>query len=1224
MAQINWTSSQQKAISSRGNVLVAASAGTGKTAVLSARVMEILKDHVNGADIDQMLILTFTDAAAEEMKQRISQNISKAYKETKDPNLKKQLMLLENSQISTIHSFCKKIVTDNFFKLGIDPNFSLIDTDEQMFIKQEILEKVIEEAWEDPILSKGLSELFYKRRVFDITSGFIESIIGAASFMDSLPNRNDWLNRAEYSELGLDGGVNLAEYQRQLIVDKIDESIQIVREVSLRDKNLTGGFWAKDIESFQQALESILNSVLEDDIVSLADVFKGFSEYTLRFKRRGKEISEDTKKMVVDAAKYAYNKVLDCSNFAILNPEYETLISGIADSHCRVFVELVRRFVNKYAEKKQELNCMDFADLEHFALQVLSDKGDIETDVSVIFREKFKYVFVDEYQDVNSVQEAIIQNVSQEDNTFFVGDIKQSIYAFRQAKPEIFSQKLKDAININGLNSLRVDMRDNFRSRAGILGFVNMAFERLMSEMVGAVDYDSQAKFIPGTSLEELEVVSPDWAGPCVEISFLEEVGNKDSDMSNTSLKTSQLQAVFIAQKIKDIVEGTKDNKPLVVFDSDSGEYRNAKYSDIVILMRSLSTKLNEYVEVFRLAGIPVTSGGVTGYFATSEISDFICLLKVLDNQKRDIELASVLRSPLFNFNETELAEVRVFADTLKNRPANFFDAIDCYLSLGNDPILKSKISNALSTLEKWRVIERERGLSDMIWSIFRESGYLSFVMGLPNGKQRRANLLKMHERSIQFEGFISSGLGVSLPRFVVFIERLLAGGNDWAKAEPDTSTENSISIMSIHKSKGLEFPIVILADMQKKFNFSQERDEVIFDDEFTIGFKVIKPKTLDKYPTLRQQVILDRQKKSQISEEMRILYVAMTRAKERLIMVGSTSLKSIQSELCSFSKEQSNIVPSWKVSSKRNFLAWILLGLKDQSEIHQLFDTGFCHMANDSGLFQADWISKTKLLEDAIALEDYKSLSKNDSFPEKFESDELTLKISERLSWQYPFNSRTLLNAKMTVSELTHDGDEFLQKNTDNWAKLKPASVLEANGKVKVPGNVLGTAVHLVLQNIDTSKPINIDTVTAVIQKLHLEEKIDQHTASEIDVASICQFFTSDLGKEALAAGYDNLQREWPFTYGLSANEYESKEGSDSDMIVVQGIIDMVINDGNKAKVVDFKTDKVTHQTAEAGAQKYKKQIEYYAKAIKAIEHREVTQGWIYFLRASVAIRVL
>lgn len=1217
-----WTPQQKLAINERGrDILVSASAGTGKTAVLSGRCVDFLADKSSLTDASQILVLTFTDAAAEEMRSRIAQQLRSRFAKSPDGFLLGQLLGLDAAYISTIHSFCRRIITEHFYLLGIDPAFRIIAEDEQKLLKFEVLNETIEMAWSDSSLAAGLNELLYRRDVQGPGGGFLERIIGLSEYLDSVVRRDQWYDRAdELAGLTALSSSVLAKKQKQIVLNKLTECRSQFEYSILLDKKFTDGYLTEQITCDHLAeVNDHIKSIRAGDFKNSLKQIAGYT--AMRFKTRPKNISKDAADMVKAPAKKAIETLNKLRDLAVINPDYEQVVAPSAGLHTKVMTQLVKRFDLRYDLAKRQSNSLDFADLEHLMLRLLDENESIVEKL----RSRFKYIFVDEYQDINALQQSILDKVSGGKNVFVVGDVKQSIYAFRQAKPEIFMERLKGASEKTGKENLplRVDLSDNFRSRKGVLDFANAIFSRIMTKSVSLTDYDKRAFLIPGFDYKTLEE-----QGPLAEIYVLNEqvTGDEAQDPKApgdiASVSASQRQAAFIAKRIKQMVGPANGKAEFKVYDKLSDDYRDVDYRDIVIIMRSPASRASEYVEVLRSAGIPVNSQSSAGYFAQTEITDSISLLKVLDNPQRDIEFAAVLRSPFFKMTDTELAMMRssgTDAETVRN----FYDCVVQYAQSGKDKTLREKTAEALSRIEQWRIRGRQGSLSDLLWHIYRKTGYISFVSALPNGRQRKANLLKMHDRAIQFEGFVSGPQTGSLTRFVEFIERLLTQGRDWAPAQAD-STENAVRIMSVHRSKGLEFAVVFLAELNRKFNTRDSQEDCLIDEENALGLRIVEPLSKTKLSSIAHQVIAEEKLNTTLAEEMRILYVAMTRARERLILCASKKIKACADILTSCQVPGDEAVRHWQLRSAKCPFEWILYGLSGSDGLKELFDQDCPKSSVSTKLYRAERIELDELDEMTkeilrAAKEKSTGLGKpNDSAIKN--GKELLSKIRKSLDWRYPYEELTNLQAKSSVSELTHPEDEFAKADLTNSLTRIPKAVLKDKAAEKTDGRMTGTATHLVIKELDLTKQVTPRSISTVIEKLVSENKLPGELAEKIDSNSIVKFFQSDLGRKVLE-NRDSLEREWEFTFAHT--DPKLPDSADKESVVVQGVIDMVIPTADGLIIIDFKTDNVNAGNLDQRAKSYYKQLRLYAKAASAILKKDIAGTWLYFLKPGCAVNV-
>ncbi len=1237
--KIKWTEQQKQAITARGSdILVSASAGTGKTAVLSGRCVDIVSDETS---VRNILVLTFTEMAAEQMRQRIGEQLKDAFAESGDHHLRLQLMLLQAADISTIHSFCKRLITEFFYKLGLDPTFGIIDGDEARLLKTETIEKAIEWAWQQSNLVQGLEQLF-RRRDLRTNDGFLAKIISLSNFLDGVVSRQNWCERA----IKLGGIVSpftsgLGEEQKQIVAERLGSIVEQFQQAKkLYENEHSGGDWAAKLEaSHIKPVARCIEFLEAGDWDKCAEGIRNFVKPTTY---KPKEVPEMLAELIRKRVKKALDAFVGLSALAILNPDYLNRVSGAVSLQTRVLVELVKKFDQLYSQAKKAINCLDFADLERFALRLLADENSqgekpAPSATALVLRQRYKYIFVDEYQDINAVQQAILDMLSSGGNVFVVGDIKQSIYAWRGAEPEIFLERLRPESSASG--GLRVDLNANFRSAKGILDFVNKVFGRIMTASFARIDYDESAELKP-----VIESESGD-GKKVVEFHILDEKG-KDEDAEGDETEESkdvfnsrQRQAAAIAQRIKQMVGAETGQPEFQIYDKQKREKRGVEYRDIVVLMRSLAKKANDYVEIFRLAGVPVNCQATAGYFEATEISDCLCLLKVLDNPQRDIELAAVLRSPFFKVSDAELAKIKIHSET-GERYKNFYERVLEYPAGGTDAKLAEKLKKALEQIKQWRGVARSGSLADLIWHIYRQTGFLSFVSALPSGEARRANLLKLHERAIQFEGFASSSGRPSLGRFIEFVEELQELGQDWAPAEPDSSAENAVRIISVHKSKGLEFPVVFLAELDSQFNKKDSQEDFLADVNDTLGLQIIDRKSNTKLSSLAHQVIAEKKLATALVEEMRILYVAMTRARQRLILSASERKKHCQEIICdgSFTRLRGcKLAPAkaggdepisdWQLRRCRSPLEWVLYGLSDLKNLHDIFETELTAGGNDD-LFSVKLYGQTELESLSEYIRELKTgkRRKQKVSVGKSKGSKLLSQIKNSLSWRYRFGDVSLLPAKQSVTQLTHREDEYVKFDYSRVLERRPKAVLSAESAEVIDGRMIGTAAHLIISQLDLGRPITKGAIEKIKEKLLADGAITKMIAEHIDTDSILTFFEGELGRAAIDSK-NTIYREWPFTFALPAFELSNSSHevrvTCDETVIVQGIIDMLIQTPQGLVVIDFKTDDVTTQRAPERAELYREQLELYGRAAGAILKDKTIAKWLCFLKPGCAVEV-
>lgn len=1200
---MNWTKGQKQAIESlSGDITVAASAGTGKTTVLSQRAVRILGVQELCPDVSDILVLTFTDAAAGEMKQRIAINLKEAAQQIKTAHLRKQLLMLDSADISTIHSFCKRIISQNFHRLGLDPTFRVMDSDESKLIKKEILQRITEQAWDD--MPQAMHQLLQGRAVSNPQNNFLNCIIDVSDFLNTVVSRQDWFDRAAvFNEAVLSSSSQAVKNQKQIILEKL-KTLKERFEWSLKlDEKITNCHWQEQIQSecFAPVLLAI-DFLEKDDLDSFIEILNSFDGF--KWNNRPKDCSAESREFVLCSAIKAIKEFKNLSSLAILNPNYQRIIASSCSVQAKALIELVKKFDLTYQTAKQQLSSVDFSDLERYMLTLLSDNGDIDSgkpsDIALQLQKKYKYIFVDEYQDINPVQQRIIDLLSGSAKVFVVGDVKQSIYAWRGADCGLFVQRLNSSTD-DELKS-RVDLNENFRSRPGILNFVNEVFSRIMTESVAAIDYDEKAAL---KSFKD----SPQTSEPDVELIIVDEESQAEHENANEeriiSSDAINRRALTIAQRIKQLVEIDKFR----VYDKAINADRPCRFSDVVILTRAFEQRASNYVQVLRLANIPVVSDSSAGYFATTEINDMLSLLQVLDNPRQDIPLAAVLRSPLFGVSESQLSEIKLQS----NEHADFYTLLESYV-LQNP---KNKIADILHTIDDWRTLARQSSLADLIWRIYSHTDYLSFVTALPGGSQRRSNLLKLHQRAIQFENFSSSFNVVSLSRFVDFLQKLLDAGGDWAPAEPDVCAANAVRVMSIHKSKGLEFPIVFLVETNREFQGGFNSKDCITNDSDTIGLKVIDEKNTSKLSSLTWQLIREKQRKQNLSEEMRILYVALTRAKDKLIISGAAKTSHCMHLLSNASFCDSSKLPKWLIEDAKNELDWILLSLAPYTKLSTAFKLPLAAACKNNNLFDFKIYAPEEISQLENQLLKKRPASRYESIKAPLPDKSLLERINQNINWHYPFSDCSAIKAKQSVTSIAHEELEFVEPDYkyvfDSFDKAYSST----------DSLVVGSATHLVIKNINLKNTINESSIQQTINDLVSNGSITKHIAGKINIRSIISFFNGNLGNILLDKD-NTVMREWPFTYAASVSElYPDLKNCIDENIIVQGIIDMLIKTPDGAVIIDFKTDRIKSADVQHRTDNYAEQLRWYCRAAGEILNLKNVSGWLYFLAADMPVKI-
>lgn len=1192
-----WTREQESAIKARGkNLLVSAAAGSGKTAVLVQRIIEIvLRDRV---DIDRLLIVTFTNAAAGEMRERIMSALAReAEKEGADSeHIRRQITLLSKAFITTMHSFCIDVVRSNFHVIDIDPSFRIADVAEAAILIQESADELLEECYKSahPDFLE-LVEGFGGNREDTKLQELMLSIYG---FIQSQPYPLEWLQKSvEDLNVGPDDiegtswGMTIAKSFR----DELEGAVDILRQASAICALPSGpGEYLATLEadmSNAAALKDSLGRGLSSFYAEMS-IIKHARLATIKGKRKeevDERLQEDAKKL-----RESYKKIVDSMKSDVEGTTLQEHAQQLQRMHplMKYLCGMIGDFDGIYSAKKLERGLLDFNDLEHYALRALENE-----EVRKELAAKFEYIFVDEYQDSNIVQETIIGRIKRSDNLFQVGDVKQSIYRFRLADPTLFIEKYETYSKDGSTNDLRIDLAKNFRSREEILGSINFIFRQIMSKELGEIDYDEEAFLYKGREFEEC-------TGAPVEINIVKkgsdglDVGSELEEMSDI-----EAEARLTASRIKEIVGQ-------MTYDPKLGAYRQIEYKDIVVLLRTVKNWASVFMQVFREEGIPVYSDESSGYFDTVEIQIFINLLRLIDNKRQDIPLISVMRSPIGGFSIEELVQVR-----LAGRKASYHEALESYAASG-DTELAEKIRRFASRLDKWADDARLIRLDEFIWKLLVDTGYYYYVGAMPGGEQRQANLRILADRAGQLEKSTISGLF----NFIRFIDRMLRSSSDMGSAKVLSENENIVRIMSIHKSKGLEFPVVVLAGLGKKFNLRDSSAEIVMHKELGIGPRYVEPQLRFYRRTLPQIAIKKRIDIESLSEEMRILYVGMTRAVDRLIMIGSVSgVENAAKKWC-------RPIGSYTLSSALSFMDWICTAAarhKDALALRELCENEQLHVLADGlssfdiRLLDRTHVSVAEIERRQRAEHFEKELMELKGKPRSGEFSEL---ISGRFSWTYPHAETVSIPSKISVTQLSRISKEGYEGSAYSIPSLsKSPSFVE--GKKGFTAAEKGSINHFVMRHIDMQRTGSEEDIRLQVQDMVSRELLSQEEAQVVHSGMISDFFRSDIGTRLKSAGESH--REVPFVVQKKACEIMPGLGECEDSILIQGIVDCYFEENGDIVLLDYKTDREHEGIEEGAAQRYKGQLELYKEAIEKLTGKKVKEGYIYLLSISKQVRI-
>jgi len=1211
VAEVKWTNEQLQAIQEKNsNILVAAAAGSGKTAVLVERIIHKIIDEQ--MDIDKILVVTFTNAAASEMRERILEAIYKKLEENpENVHLQRQIILLNKASICTIHSFCLDVIHNHFYEIDLPSNFKIADTAEIDLLKQEVLDDLFEQKYTEN--DKNFIELLENYTNYRGDEALQELVLKIYKFIQSSPFPIKWLQE-KLELLKIEDKDISQTIWGKLIIQTVDDDIQ----ESIMQLEVTKSKMAlyPEMTKFYQTIS--------EDIINLQDLQKynswdelyikllnfNFSKWPVDkkvindLKEDSKEIRDKVKKHIKEKTA----KLLSCSqeqavkDLKIITPILEKLSN------------LVTEFTKNFAEKKKEKNCIDFNDIEHFALKILLDENNNPTEVAKKYKEKFEEIAIDEYQDSNLVQEAILTSISKGNNIFMVGDVKQSIYKFRQARPELFLQKYDEYKNKEEKaqeDNLKIQLFRNFRSRQNILNITNLVFESIMSKELGDINYNENEYLNYGANYPEPEEIK-NYAGIAeLDIIDLKEdesitafEGEEDEE-EQERVEDDVLEAKFVANKIQELL-----NSNYMVFDKKQG-YRKIRPKDIVILLRATSNLSPIYEKELSDLELPVFSDTSGTYLDTVEIQTILSVLKIIDNPLQDIPLVVVLRSSICNFTDNDLITIR-----LTDRNCNFYEAlIKTRLICEGD--LKNKIESFLEKLEKWKSISQYMPLDEFIWQIYLDTGYYQYVGLLPNGAMRQANLKTLFEKAKQYEKASFKGLF----NFIQFIDKLKKQNGDLASAKLIGENEDVIRIMSIHKSKGLEFPVVFLCNSHKKFNMQDLNDNILLHQDIGFGPTIMDTTRKIKYSSIAKDAIKLKMKQETLSEEQRILYVALTRAKEKLYITGRSKdfTKYVQDKNKVLEMyESENIKLDAKLMKKANsYLDWIMyvylfnqgrtITLKRES--YKLSDIITLNVSNKKDLLKA--LAKEEVVEQIDLKEKIEQILKNKSDEENKKSEQA---LKELLEWKYDYIVDTTLPTKSSVTKIKQEKiklEEMLKGIESEEVEYKKSYTPKfMQEDKKISSAEKGTLVHLCIQRLDERKDYELKDIQNMILNLVEKEIITQNEADAIDVNLIYQYTKSQLFEELRQA--KEVHKEQPFYINIPAKDVVSEAENSKKNILVQGIIDLYYIDKNDNLVlIDFKTDYISNEpnAKEKILDKYKVQLEIYKTALEQALNRKTSK---------------
>ena len=1209
-----WTNEQQAAIDSRGQtLLLSAAAGSGKTAVLVERIIRRLLDKEYPVDITELLVVTFTKAAAAEMRDRIGTALMKALSETKDPRVERQLALLPSAQISTLHAFCQHVIRKYFYTIDLDPAFSIAGEEELNLLRRQVLEDVFLSYYEDDEKASilyPLADMFGSDRGDDI---LMDTVSRMYTYARSLAWPEHWLKEA----------ARAYDVAPDAVIDDMVWAGPIkdaVRRILEEDAHLYDGvlYHLRQREAFAPACDTFVAEQAALRQAAQAQSWNDLSRFVraIDFPRLKslRKLSDDDKavwercKKVRDDVKKDVIKTLQSVYFSATPEEWldgMRAMKPVMDG----LVTLTLDFAKAYGAAKKEKGWIDFSDLEHFCLQILlapdaSPEHPVPSAAAEELRSQYEEVFIDEYQDTNGVQELITRLVSGEDNRFMVGDIKQSIYRFRLADPTLFLEKYQSFSRDEKAVQRCIDLGRNFRSVPVVLDAVNAVFSRAMTAEAAGMDYGEREKLYAGRQAPDDER----WIGGPVEVDIVPTPSDEEDDDGSTAFEK---ECRFIAGRIGELLASGR------MAARKDGTLEPLSYRHIVVLLRSMAGKADVLIQALQEGGIPSYAEQSGGYFAAVEVQVMLALLRCIDNPEQDLAMAAVLRSPLVGLDETALAGVRLAGDgTLwQNLPA--FVA-----SLPDGVDEKEDLQQFMAAFDSWRTYSRRHGVAELLQRLYDDTAYVDFVGAMPGGDVRQANLKALYDRARQYEEAGFRGLF----RYLQLMDKMKEDGLDLAPAKVVSEKEDVVRIMSIHKSKGLEFPVVFVADMGKAFNRRDTQDQILFHNRLGIGLKQYDPEWRMSYPTLIWSGIAAQLRWEGTAEEERILYVAMTRARDQLILTGHSS---------HIDRDWQRWTSRLNPAQAKSYFDWVMpaalapFGAKADADYAR------------PGAAWKDAVWQVRIAKAVPAGTVEEGAYDGEPRLEALRRGDLTGTpvpswLDEQLSWQYAYPQAVRTAAKFSVSEVKRRYQELHSDELQDEAALSvPAAAVIppapgeddafaalppwlAGEEAAVSGAQRGTALHKALQYITPAADQTTATLRREIDAFVRQGLLSREEAKLVYVPVLAAFCQSDIGRRM--AESPELHREYPFTVLLAGGD-PLPETETGEQILIQGVIDCLFREDDAWILVDYKSDRL--ETADAFRRRYAVQLALYKRAVEQITHRPVEETYIYSLHLQQEIRL-
>lgn len=1251
---MKFTPEQQRVIElHNSNILVSAAAGSGKTAVLVERIIRMICDGEHPADIDRLLIVTFTNAAAAEMRERIAAGI--AARLEADPgneHIQKQSALLHNAQITTIDSFSLFLIRNHFNEIGLDPDFRVADEGEIKLLQQEVLAQLLEDAYAGQFVPEA-PEQFHACVEYFCPGGresvLEQHILNLSRYAGSFPWPEEWLEerKNDYAAGDMEALVHsdYGQYLTERVNRTVEGCLEKLREVKRLCELPDGPYMYGELtEAEIEQLERLTSCKdLEEQAAKVPTVTFG------RLPSKKDDSVDPAKRELAKAIRNSVKDTLsDLSESYFKTPLELAVEQGKACREpLRMLLDLVLEFDRRLLAAKQERHLIDFSDMEHYALQILLKREKVEesggtgtdrtetkyrivpSDVAMEYRQYFQEILIDEYQDSNLVQEYLLSAISGEEegryNRFMVGDVKQSIYKFRLARPELFLEKY-DTYQETG-DLCRIDLAKNFRSRIQVVDAVNGVFSRIMSREIGGIAYDDKAALYPGAVYPAQE--DPAYGSELLLIQKPEKGEREESSIGEQHAKGAgvlvdydnvrQLEALAIAARIKQL-KGS-----MQVMEKSTGELRPVRYSDMVILLRTTSGWDEEFKKILEQQGIPVYITSKTGYFGALEVQELLQFLRVLDNPRQDIPLFGVMQSVFGGFTQEEIAQIRSGGEGHSRKRMTLYEALKEVAQSGRteDTELSIKANDFLQRIDHYRNLTPYTSIRDLLQRILDDYDYLNYVTALPTGSKRRANVEMLLTKASAFEKTSYFGLF----HFIRYMEQLEKYDVDYGEA--DTLDENAdvVRIMSIHKSKGLEFPVVFVSGLSKRFNMQDANQSLIVDMDLGVAVDYVDSVRRIKNKTLRRAVLSAKMKEDNLAEELRVLYVALTRAREKLILTAVLDKADEKWELSQMTgQEKLTYLDFCEAGSYMDFLLPILP--KTGIAVKTLRTEDLAAEELGEQLRMGDRREQLRLI----------ACGETPLTGDPEENERKLMHLRERFAYQYPHPGLQKLYTKTTVSELKIAA--MAEKDEAAFHTFEEKEVVPyipgfRREQEKVSGAVRGNAFHRTMELLDftylftesglfTGCPNYYEEYRRGLDKNRLQNRLEEFLQREtvslrlteeyakaVSLPKILNFLEQELAYRMWRAQEQGLlYREQPFVLGIDAKRLDP-DLPEGEKVLIQGIIDVFFIEDGEIVLLDYKTDVI--DSLEALWNRYNVQIQYYEEALTKLMQMPVKERILY-----------